>query len=145
MRQYDLYIIEDLFAIYFYGREQMFFQLFKECHESGEGIKDILIKQVEYITKPIPTKYIYSHILQELGKRTDLIIKRKSFLIVNKRGDTELFLEHKKLHVKSSGDMFAEFIFMDTLKSLDIHFFALDLENERFGWLKPLKDRKYVK
>ncbi|WAA10856.1 sporulation inhibitor of replication protein SirA [Fervidibacillus albus] len=145
LRKYDIYVIEDAFVEYFYGREQMFFQLFKECDESETGIKEILIQQVDYITKSIPTIYIYSHIVQELGKRTDFFIKERSFLLENKRGTAELFIGRKKLSLQSSGYLDTEFIFMDCLKQLDFNFFALDLKNGRFGWLKPLKHQKIAK
>lgn len=144
MRNYELYIIDELVADYFYGREQMFFHLFKDLHESQSKIREILLKQVEYITKPIPSFHIYTHIMQDLQSRTDFYMKNDAFIIENKRGKAELTIGKRQVVVRSSGSVDAEMIFMETLRKSEYNFLALDLENERYGWLKPLKYRKYV-
>ena len=68
VRKYQLYLIEDEFAAHYFGRERMFYQLFKE-HENANGeLKFITSKQISYITKTVEVLKIHQLIQKQLGK-----------------------------------------------------------------------------
>ncbi|MCU9611961.1 sporulation inhibitor of replication protein SirA [Caldibacillus lycopersici] len=144
MRQCEMYIIDDLFANYYYGRERMFFNLFKECVESRAQQQEILLKQINYITKPIPTLRIHTHIMQHLQTRNDFFIKKGVYSIENKRGTARLKINERHLTIESTGSIDSEMYFMEVLRSTEYNILALDLKNERYGWVKPLRERKFV-
>ena len=44
--------------------------------------------------------------------------------------------------VKASGSYEAETAFFEVLRKIESSFLAVDLDHQRFGWLKPMKERK---
>lgn len=143
LRNYYLYIIKDHVAHYFYLREQMIFQLFKEFYESRGKEKEMIRKQIWYITEAIPTLQIHRELVQHLQYRKDFFVKDGQYMIQNKRGSAQLFIQERKLSIQASGSLDSEMILMDILKNLDVYFIAIDLENERYGWIKPIKESHY--
>ncbi|WML49196.1 sporulation inhibitor of replication protein SirA [Neobacillus sp. PS3-34] len=72
MRKYRLYLIEDEFAAHYFGRERMFYQLFRENEYSNGELKTIIEKQINYITKPLPVLRIHQLIQKKLARKKDL-------------------------------------------------------------------------
>jgi hypothetical protein len=54
----------------------------------------------------------------------------------------EIFQE--MITVEASGSYEAETAFFEVLRKCEASFLAIDLEHQRCGWLKPIKERKYV-
>jgi hypothetical protein len=46
--------------------------------------------------------------------------------------------------VEAEGSYEAETAFFEVLRKCESSFIAIDLEHERIGWLKPIKERKFV-
>ena len=68
MRKYQLYLIKDEFAAHYFGRERMFYDLFKE-HEKADGeLKFITKKQISYITKTLEVLKIHQLLQKQLGR-----------------------------------------------------------------------------
>jgi len=144
VRVYELYLIEDIVANYFYGRERVFFNLFKEWKESTGDLRSILQKQIDYITRPIPTLRVHTQMIAKLQKRKDYEADNGIYYICNKSGQAQLHIEEKQLIIESSGTFEAEMVIMEALRKTEYNFFASDTENVRFGWLKPFKERKLI-
>lgn len=81
MRTYTLYLIEDEFAFHYFGRERMFYQLFKEYECSIGNLRTILEMQINYITKPIPKLRLQQLIHQKLNKNKDFHIEEGVYYI----------------------------------------------------------------
>ncbi|GAA0339009.1 sporulation inhibitor of replication protein SirA [Bacillus carboniphilus] len=146
MRQYDLYRIEEEVASYYYGREQKFYGLFREYSMSEGEFKEIVEGQIQYITKKIPILPMHQ-LLKEGLKRKDPLQNEGNIYWVHKDGKEKEFarmeLAEHKISIWAEGDQDVESIFFDLLRKMD-NFLAIDLENERYGWLKPWRERKYI-
>lgn len=46
--------------------------------------------------------------------------------------------------MQSTGTMDIDMIFMEALRKTEFNFLVVDLDNERFGWIKPMKDHHYL-
>ena len=46
--------------------------------------------------------------------------------------------------IDAQGSYEAETAFFEVLRKCESSFLALDLEHQRYGWLKPIKERKFV-
>lgn len=146
VRKYQLYLIEDEFAAHYFGRERMFFQLFQEYGLANGELKMIIKKQIHYITKPLPTLRIHQLIQQQLGKLRGLQLNQGNYTIEfnGRKSRAELEISGTMITIDASGSYDAETIFFEVLRKCEDSFLAIDFEHQRFGWLKPIKERKFV-
>ncbi|REJ14251.1 MAG: hypothetical protein C6P37_14805 [Caldibacillus debilis] len=139
MKRYEMYLIDEQVADFFYGRERKFYNLFKEYEGSAPPKKEILEKQIDFITKPIPVLTIHSQIIRLLEGRQDFYIRQGKLVIENHRGKACLQIDQRAILLESNGYGEGENTFLDLLKKTEYNFLAIDRENGRYGWLKPLK------
>ncbi|WP_282140351.1 sporulation inhibitor of replication protein SirA [Cytobacillus oceanisediminis] len=145
MRAYQLYLIEDEFAARYFGRERMFFQLFEEYEHSSGEMKSILSKQIDFVTKPIPGLKVHQYIHQQLQRKKDFIIEKSAYYIeMSKRSRAKLEVFERSLVLEAAGSYEAETVFFEVLRKSESSFLAVDLKHKRYGWLKPIKERKFV-
>jgi hypothetical protein len=146
MRNYQIYLIEEEFAHHYFGREKIFFNLFLEYTNSSGNLKGILQKQIEYITRPIPTTFIQQTLDRRLLIKQDTSYKDGVYFIEKKLRDSRaaLQLNSKYLVLHSEGDLEAETTFFECIRKCESSFLAIDFTNKRCGWLKPIKERKFV-
>ena len=144
MRNYHIYWIEDTFVQHYYGRERMFYQLFSEWEASAGELSEIISKQVEYITKPIP--YLPTHrLLQHELTTVENAEWIDSYAKIEKKDSgATLVLNEKWMTIQAWGPDDSEYIFFEILRRNMGQLLAIDIENERFGWLKPIKQRKFI-
>lgn len=143
---YQLYLIEDEFANHYFGRERMFFGLFlEEKHSFGE-FKKIIQKQIQYITKPIPALRLHQMICHQLSKLKGFTTEKGTYKVEmqGKMSNAYLTIKDGFVLVEADGSYEAEAIFFEVLRKCEPSFLAIDIENHRFGWLKPIKERKFV-
>ena len=146
MRTYQLYLIEDEFASHYYGREKMFYQLFEEIDLLQGELKTIVKKQIEFITKPIPSLHIHKLLHQRLGKNKDFDIRNGTYYIEKSSSINAAQLEvfDRFILVRAKGSYDSETVFFEVLRQSETSFLAIDFNHHRFGWLKPMKERKFV-
>ncbi|MDZ5473373.1 sporulation inhibitor of replication protein SirA [Bacillus sp. 31A1R] len=145
MRTYQLYLIEDEFASHYFGRERMFFDLFREYSHSFGEMSRILAKQINYITKPVPTLRLHQYIHQQLQRRRDFRTEKGAYYIYNgKISSAKLEVFDKYIIIEAEGNYDAETIFFEILRKMESSFLAIDLDHHRYGWLKPIKERKFI-
>lgn len=146
VRNYQLYLIEDEFAAHYFGREQMFFQLFQEHVASDGELKEITKKQIHYITKHLQTLKIHQLIQKRLGLVKGFKDEQGTYTIElsGKLSTAKLEVQKNRVLVEAMGNYDAETIFFEVLRKCESSFLAIDLEHQRFGWLKPIKERKFV-
>ncbi len=140
MRKYDFYLIHDSFARFYYRREYFFYNLFKQYKTTDNPrLLQTLSKQIEFITKGIPVLKIQQQLLKQLQKRKDVNVKNSIFYVDNDSGSASFHIHNKKCILKASGSIDLDMIFMEALRKSDFNFFAIDTDNGRFGWVKPIK------
>ena len=146
VRKYQLYLIEDEFAAHYFGRERLFFQLFQENQTANGELKFITKKQIDYITKKLEVLKIHQLIQRQLGRMKGFKADRGAYTIElsGKISKATLEVFRDLITIKAQGSYEAETAFFEVLRKCEASFLAIDLEHERFGWLKPIKERKYV-
>jgi Sporulation inhibitor of replication protein SirA len=144
VRNYQIYWIEESFANHYYGRERMFFGLFSDWERSSGELNQMISKQVEFITKPIPylpTQRILQHEMVKVeGARwidTTAVIEAKD-------SGANLLLNERSISIEAWGPNDCEYLFFEILRRNMGRLLAIDLKNERYGWLKPIKQRKFI-
>jgi Sporulation inhibitor of replication protein SirA len=144
VRNYQIYWIEESFANHYYGRERMFFGLFSDWERSSGELNHMISKQVEFITNPIPylpTQRILQHEMVKVeGARwidTTAIIEAKD-------SGANLSLNERSISIEAWGPNDCEYVFFEILRRNMGRLLAIDLKNERYGWLKPIKQRKFI-
>lgn len=146
VRKYLLYLIEDEFAAHYFGRERLFFQLFLEHQDANGELKFITKKQIDYISKKIEVLKIHQLIQKQLGRIKGFKAERGAYTIELSgkisRAKLEVFQDF--ITIEAQGSYEAETAFFEVLRKCESSFLAVDLEHERFGWLKPIKERKFV-
>jgi hypothetical protein len=146
VRVYQLYLIEDEFANHYFGRERMFFDLFLEGKQSYGELKTIINNQIQYITKPIPALRIHQMIHQQLSKMRGYYFENGTYKVelAGKTSNARLRIEDGFVLVEADGSYEAEAVFFEVLRKCETSFLAIDIEHHRYGWLKPIKERKFV-
>ncbi|KAB2337612.1 sporulation inhibitor of replication protein SirA [Cytobacillus depressus] len=145
MRSYQLYLIEDEFASHYFGREKMFFQLFHEFEHATGALKSILARQIQFITKPIPGLKLHQYINQQMYKNKDFLTNKGVYYIeTGKKSRARLEIKDQCLILESNGNYDAEASFFEILRKSEASFLAIDINHHRYGWLKPIKERKLV-
>lgn len=146
MRNYQLYLIEDEFAAHYFGRERMFLQLFQE-HENASGKLEFIIKkQISFITKKVEVLKIHQLIQKQLGKIKGFKAEHGTYTIElsGKLSTAKLEVFQDLVTVEAQGSFEAETAFFEVLRRCESSFLALDLEHQQVGWLKPIKERKFI-
>ncbi|WP_059103446.1 sporulation inhibitor of replication protein SirA [Shouchella shacheensis] len=145
MRRYQLYLLDDQVATSYFGRESKLFQLFEEHAQAKDGPRSLLDKQVDYITKPLPTRTLkyafrrYQEPRQETCEDTYVIQCPQE-----QSGSCKVQLDAKFVQLWASGDIDSETAIFDLLKGVDPHFFAVNVEDRRFGWLQPFDKHRVL-
>ena len=146
VRKYQLYLIEDEFAAHYFGRERIFFQLFHEYQTSDGELKFITQKQISYITKRVEVLKIHNLLQKQLGKMKGFKADHGAYTIFlsGRLSTAKLEVFQELITVEADGTYEAETAFFEVLRKCESSFLAIDLEHERVGWLKPIKERKFV-
>ncbi|WP_161524683.1 sporulation inhibitor of replication protein SirA [Alteribacter lacisalsi] len=147
MRSYDLFLINEEVALIYYGFESKLFHLFKENCLAEDNLKEITSRQVHYIRKSINDNDLNSWLRQAC-----LNVKgyeQKSpfvhcFSSSDHKSRAVLTVGKNKVTLESEGSFELETEIFDILRDYDDYFFAADYQNERYGWLKPLKSFRIV-
>ncbi len=146
VRKYQLYLIEDEFATHYFGRERLFFQLFQENHKANGEFKFITQKQISYITRKVEALKIHQLILKQLGKIKGFKAENGAYSmeLSGKLSTAKLEVFQDLITIDAQGSYEAETAFFEVLRKCESSFLALDLEHQRYGWLKPIKERKFI-
>ncbi|MGF6950981.1 hypothetical protein QF028_003486 [Neobacillus sp. B4I6] len=146
VRKYQLYLIEDEFATHYFGRERLFFRLFQEHRKANGELKFITQKQISYITKKVEVLKIHQLIQKQLGKIKGFKAEHGAYSIElsGKLSTAKLEVFQDLITIEAQGSYEAETAFFEVLRKCETSFLALDLEHQRYGWLKPIKERKFI-
>lgn len=145
MRVYLIYLIKDEFAEYFYGRENKIVELFRAERSLKNDLLDIVKKQIDYITKPLPYVELHKLLTQSIEEK-DIYIKGRLYCTnpSTKEEGAELSIGEEHLKLKAWGNFANELEFFEILRGFDGKFLAMDLKHNHYGWIKPIKEKKYV-
>ncbi|WP_051348427.1 sporulation inhibitor of replication protein SirA [Peribacillus kribbensis] len=145
MRIYDLYLIEDDVARHYFGRERMLYNLFLDYSQSSGELREILQKQIQFITKPFNLLRLQRVLDQHIRNHKEFSGGKRVYSIEKNDGQSSAILaaNDHEIKIESRGTLEAETEFFECLRKMESSFLALDLSNRRYGWLKPIKERKF--
>ncbi|HJV16073.1 MAG TPA: sporulation inhibitor of replication protein SirA, partial [Bacillales bacterium] len=97
-------------------------------------------------TKHLQTLKVHQRIQKQLGMLKEFKFEQGTYSIElsGKMSTAKLELQENRVIIVAEGTYEAETIFFEVLRKCEPFFLAIDLEHERYGWLKPLKERKFV-
>lgn len=147
MRHYHIYSIEDEVAEAFFGEESKLFHLFLEAETANSSSKlKTLQKQIDYITKPISKPEIEKNIKRTLGFCHGYYTCSGSHLlkIPGLESRAELRFLDDFMLLKSSGHFEAETTFFEVLRQSERCLLAMEFQERRYGWLKPVKHTRII-
>ncbi|ASS91316.1 MAG: DUF2522 domain-containing protein [Bacillaceae bacterium] len=148
MRHFYLYLIKKEFAEHFYHRESKIFQLYQEFFwtRKTHPIFEQLERQVNYISRAIPISEIDLLLQSFLSHRNHYqkVSSIHAIQMENQKGQATMVLKERYIEMICTGSFDGELLFFDILGKFDPYFFAMDFTNERYGWLSPIKERKFV-
>ena len=143
MRHYMIYLIEEEIAKHYSGNELKLFQLFLQ-YEQENQLQDVVKQQVDYITIPIPSIPLRQALETSMKKIEGYHFRSYQHRIEKRDSIAKLSIFEKHLKLSSSGSYEAEAIFLEVIRKQAPFFLAIDTKSGRFGWLQPIKQRKYV-
>jgi len=145
LRNYMIYLIRKPLSIEYYGKEQKIYELVREYTRSNSELKKIIEKQIEFISEPIPLFELYSYIKENNAYPTNYIEESEQFSVILKdEGTAYLTINPKELILSASGTIEAETTFFELLRKFRSTFLAIDVEHNRFGWLRPITQQSYI-
>ncbi|WP_246939675.1 sporulation inhibitor of replication protein SirA [Bacillus pinisoli] len=146
MREYTIYWMEEEFAHHYFGREGMFYNLFAESNVARGELKTILSKQVDYITKPIPSIHFNQFIESELKQNKSYHFTINGHCVEGQDSGSFacLAVSERSMTLVAKGKYEAEMVFFELLKKWDSRFLAVNVKQASFGWISPVKQRKFV-
>ncbi|WLR52545.1 sporulation inhibitor of replication protein SirA [Bacillus tianshenii] len=148
MRHYSMYLLRDDVAEEYFGKESLLYRLFLEYEQTTMEQSNIIERQVQYITLPIPTAAIQFQLQKELkrysgytsdGQVHSLHIKSRTGI-----SEAQLSVFPSFMTLSARGGYEAETIYFEILRKMYTSFLAMDFETNRYGWLNPIKQRNFV-
>lgn len=100
---------------------------------------------MDFITLPISRWMIENQLYSALQRNKSFQYKDGTFYIENGNlSSATLTIKDNSLFIEAKGYYDAESIFFEIIRKYEPSFLAIDVENGRFGWLKPIKERNFV-
>lgn len=146
MRQYSIYLMKEEITERYYGREAKIFQLFLDEHRAKGRRKEIIRRQIEFVTRtilPLDMEHLFIDKRHHSPQTYIQTVKKRS-IVEKKNSKAELVVHGTHLTICAEGNYEAETILFDVLSKYDPCFFALDLINFRYGWLYPIRKMKLI-
>ncbi len=150
IRHYRIYLIEDAVVVPYIGREKLLYGLFNDFIQAKGRQKWIVGRQILYITKKMPIQLLRSVLEKELCGNQNISYLNGAYYVRYKgqssvlKSSAKLTIHNRVLTISSEGGYDAETVFFECIRKIDHSFLAIDIEHERYGWLKPFKERKFI-
>lgn len=149
MRNYYIYLLKEDVAYEYFGKEILIFQLFLEkLREHNETRLQLLLSQINYITKPISVIEINRFIAKSLPVETVYKEQTTQFRYKPQTSKNYSFAKleifDRYIHLSSEGSYDAETHLFEVLRKYNSCFLAMDFNNSHFGWLNPIKQERYI-
>lgn len=149
MRNYYIYLLRDDVAYEYFGKEILIYNLFLEkLQEQNDERLHLLTNQINYITNPISVIDINRFIEKNLSVETVYEQNKMQFLYQPHTSKSYSFAKleifDRYIKLSSEGSFDAETHFFEVLRKYNTCFLAMDFENRHYGWLKPIKQERYI-
>ncbi|MFZ4454248.1 sporulation inhibitor of replication protein SirA [Salibacterium aidingense] len=139
MTRYKLIIITKEVALHYFQAEDKLYRLFLDYHKAYEWARPLLEKQIHYITEPLLYPYFIDSLEKDLSKIGFDKLPSEHAAYVSCLSDSSIYLEDRHIIFDHAGSAKEEWQVFDCLKKISPYFFAVNINKEAYGWLKPLK------
>ncbi|SFE37324.1 sporulation inhibitor of replication protein SirA [Alteribacillus iranensis] len=140
MNRYQLVIIQKEVALHYYQSEEKLFRLFLDYHKAYDWAQPVLEKQIHYITEDIKRRdwkrYIHEP-LKNIGYNSTSM--GEGLFYQSLKTESSLKVTNQSIWFHHEGDVKEEWKVFDCLKSLSPCMFAVNIDRNTYGWLKPMK------
>jgi hypothetical protein len=144
LRHYYIYLMEQEVAAIYFGQESKLFQLFSEVQQANQNHRNILQRQIDYVTRSI-TNYNVGQVLHNaLHHRSDYRAEYDLHYIEMPNSEAKLRIHDGFITLFSNGSYESETIFFEVLRKIEPCFLAMDFNYERYGWLNPIKEIQFI-
>ncbi|WP_371932680.1 sporulation inhibitor of replication protein SirA [Bacillus carboniphilus] len=97
---------------------------------------------MDYITRPV-SDFVIELVKKQLEEKKDIQTKNGlTYKLNGEENSVHIFKKHFLL--ETDGNIESEAYFFELLRRYDSCFFAMDFKNELYGWLNPIKEKKFV-
>ena len=145
VRKYELFLVKEEIAKHYVGRERLIYALIADYKNADEQKSFILHKQIQYITESINSETEKILFLGEIFKIKNIQVEvADSILIICKKSKAKINFQSDLIRIESDGDYEAEMILFEILRKFRSYYIAIDTSKQKYGWLKPIKERKLV-
>ncbi|AUO10825.1 MAG: sporulation inhibitor of replication protein SirA [Priestia megaterium] len=146
MRTYEVYLMEEEVASSYFRREKLIYQLLIEYRMKRHLNETHLQKQVHYITRQLPISFIQRELLQAFSHYPHFFTHQETFVLEypHKKSRASIKLTNRCITIEGDGNVDAETAFFEVLRKLDPCFLAVNYGTDEYGWLRPVKTRKFV-
>ncbi|WP_017727430.1 sporulation inhibitor of replication protein SirA [Halalkalibacterium ligniniphilum] len=146
MRHYEIYLIVEEVARHYFGQEAKLFQLFLEHEQAKWSQRDLLNRQIAYISEPIPTLQVQQKLQAAFKQRLGYVTNEQTHYLEMKQEESkaELVIHSHRILLTGAGTTVCETMFFEVLRRLHACFFAVDFEHANYGWLNPIKQVRLI-
>ncbi len=148
MVNYTLFVFDENVARRYYGQEAKLYCLFVEHDRATGSHKELIHKQIKYITKPVPVLKLQQQLKKafKTEKRYAYSDNRHILTVGKNDAKAELVIDKDAVHITLTGDECYELetMFFEVLRKSTPTFFAVSLDQQRYGWLKPFKQNIFI-
>lgn len=141
LREYFIYKVNGDVAEEYFGKEVKLFQLFLEEYKTLTNQKEVLKKQIQYITSPLELSDLQAFLRMMMGSMRGFQTEPHSFFLECEKSSARLSFSDRYMILQSVGSFEAETILFENMRKYERCFFAMDFKYFRYGWLNPLKAR----
>ncbi|GGE63160.1 sporulation inhibitor of replication protein SirA [Priestia taiwanensis] len=143
MRTYMIYLVKEEIATEYAGKEVLLFQLFHQLHTSNMYVRDIIQRQVDFVTHVIPSMQLHEHLKRTL--HTCSYYKadehEHNVCIPYEQAQAKLIFHDRYIEIRARGSATAETVFFEQLRKKLTTFFAFDSAQQFYGWLSPIRQK----
>jgi hypothetical protein len=147
MRNYCVYLLKPEVAASFFGKESMIFQVFYEGETACIELREIVKKQINYISSTIPSLQIKKNLEKSYKTKVGqdfYMLEGHYYLNIKAFNSSVVLKDHgTMLTISASGTYQGETAIFEILRQINSCFFAVDFENRNYGWLNPVKQVNY--
>ncbi|MDQ0253613.1 hypothetical protein J2S74_000985 [Evansella vedderi] len=146
MREYDIYIIREDIANDYYGLEGKLFRLFDENRFAKGELKNVTDNQIDFIIEPIDVIRLQRMLQKNLSGTVGYEMEDNKHFIRMKEKNSQagLYIDENHLTLFSEGTLDAEACFFEVLRHYHPFFIAMEFDQRRYGWLRPVKSLEIV-
>lgn len=127
-------------ALQYYRSEDKLYRLFLDYERAYEWARPVLERQIRYITEEISSVHWSQSLSGYLREKGFLEKKAKDYYFYySEKSESEIMVNGRFIYYYHMGPPKEEWDVFDGLKKLSPYVFAMNMERETFGWLRPLK------